>query len=417
MNKNEQIKQTLIETRLRHEKMLCKVYEVKVVSNKMNRKQKECLNGLFREAKWIRNAYISGNAISDNCVNVFVKDHYEERKLEYIGSQIVESVIKEVETNIKSLHTKKKKGQKVGRLKFKSYCNEVDLKQYGNTYSIDFDHNRIKVQKIKKPFYVRGLKQIPDNAEFANAKLLRKPDGIYFHIVCFIPKEKPVHTGNECGIDFGIEHNLTLSDGTTHDISVPESKGVKLASKRMNKALVKNGRTKGKNHRKRQKKLKIAYQKDKNKRIDQANKVIHNILKENDFIAIQDEMIHNWHSGLFGKQVQKSAMGYIKAKLKKNSKVHVVERSFPSTQICPECGCLTKHDLSKREYNCIHCGYHHDSRDQKSAQSILDEAHRIVSLERRAQSPVEIDSSTLMLLNGQCTDPSLKQEARYFSAG
>ena len=87
---------------------------------------------------------------------------------------------------------------------------------------------------------------------------------------------------------------------------------------------------------------------------------------------MQDEMIANWHSGLFGKQVQHSSMGFIKAKLKNSLKVHVVETSFPSTQICPICGSLTKHPLNKRDYDCKACGYHHDSRDIKSAQSILD---------------------------------------------
>ena len=54
-----------------------------------------------------------------------------------------------------------------------------------------------------------------------------------------IPTEK---TGREVGIDFGIEHNLTLSNGQTFDIYVPETKGVKLASKRQNQAYKRNGK-------------------------------------------------------------------------------------------------------------------------------------------------------------------------------
>ena len=69
-------------------------------------------------------------------------------------------------------------------------------------------------------------------------------------------------------------------------------------------------------------------------------------------------------------------MGVIKAELKNSSSVHVVERGFPSTQICPVCGGLTKHPLKERTYTCRHCGYHHPSRDVKAAQSILDEAIR-----------------------------------------
>ena len=69
-----------------------------------------------------------------------------------------------------------------------------------------------------------------------------------------------------------------------------------------------------------------------------------------------------------------------KAELKNSSSVHVVERGFPSTRICPVCGGLTKHPLKERSYTCRHCGYHHPSRDVKAAQSILDETIRIYRL-------------------------------------
>ena len=155
---------------------------------------------------------------------------------------------------------------------------------------------------------------------------------------------------------------------------------------------------------------------------DEANKITHEILENYDFVAIQDEMIANWHKGLFGKQVQHSAMGYIKANLRRSSKVHAVSRCFPSTQKCPVCGKNTKHPLSKRDYDCVHCGFHHPSRDIKAAEMILDEAIRNasndnVSTEHRAKSPVEIT------LPDDCTDsqktvriavkvPPMKQEAQ-----
>ena len=53
--KNMQIKNSMKETRKRRSSMLCKVFECKVVSNKLNQKQKEQINQYFREAKWMRN--------------------------------------------------------------------------------------------------------------------------------------------------------------------------------------------------------------------------------------------------------------------------------------------------------------------------------------------------------------------------
>ena len=381
--KNQKIKETGKATRERRKDMLCRVFEVKVDHSKLSKSQRNDVNTLFREAKWFRNAYLADNDLSDKSktVKVKVKDIFEERELTLLGSQIKQSIISEVKDSIRGLAVLKENGHKVGALKFKSVCNCVNLKQYHVTYDIDKDRSRIRVQGIRKPFKVRGLEQIPENAEIANAKFVRKASGLYFHITCYVPKEEKHIPHRSVGIDFGISDNLVFSDGRDPiNICVPESKGTKLASRRMNKALSHNGNKKSNKHFKRKNKVRKAYEKDKNRRKDLANKAVHEILNNYDFIAIQDEMIHNWHKGLFGKQVQHSAMGVIKAELKNSSSVYVVSRDFPSTQICPVCGKLTKHPLSKRNYTCRYCGYHHSSRDEKAAGSILEEAIRIYSL-------------------------------------
>ena len=381
--KNQKIKETGKATRERRKDMLCRVFEVKADLSRMSKSQRNDVNTLFREAKWFRNAYLADNGLSDKSrsVKVKVKDVFEERELTLLGSQIKQSIISEVKDSIRGLAMLKEKGHKVGALKFKSVCNCVNLKQFHVTYDIDKDRSRIRVQGIRKPFKVRGLEQIPDDAEIANAKFIRKASGLYFHITCYVPKEEKHIPHRSVGIDFGISDNLVFSDGREPvNICVPESKGTKLASRRMNKALSHNGNQNSNNHYKRKNKVRKAYEKDKNRRKDLANKAVHEILNNYDFIAIQDEMIHNWHKGIFGKQVQHSAIGVIKEELKNSSGVYVVSRDFPSTQICPECGKLTKHPLKMRSYTCQYCGYHHPSRDEKAASSILEEAKRIYRL-------------------------------------
>jgi len=413
--KNAKIKATLKETLARHSLMDCRVYEVKVTGRKLSFAQAKQTNQMFREAKWMYNYCLSDVKKADTTVRsipVKVKDEFETRELTILSSQMKQGILTSIKSALKSLHKHKLKGDKVGKLKFKSVCNSIPLKQYGNTYRIDFDRNRIKVQNINKPFYVKGLNQIPRDADICNAVFIRKASGLYFHITVYEYPKFREKTGKQVGIDFGIEHNLTTSDGNTYDVSAPESKGLKLAQKRINRSYQKNGKQKSKNHWKRVKEVRIASEKVANKRIDQANKIVHHLKEEYDFIAIQDEMIHNWHSGLFGKQVQYSAMGTIKVALKNSANTYVVERSFPSTQLCPVCGCKTKHPLIKRTYNCPHCGYHHDSRDIKSAQSILDEALRQVSLEQRAKSPVEAKSTTLAQLCAVGKVSPMKQEAQ-----
>lgn len=383
-SKNLAIKNTIKKTRERRSRMSCRVFEVKVVRGKLSHEKKEHLDALFREAKWLRNSELSKDDISlfdrnAKLAVIKVGEAFEERDLTHLGSQMRQDVVDQLKSDARSLAALKSHGRKVGKLKFKSFCNSVPLRQYGTTYRIDFENNTISIQGFRKPFNVRGLSQIPDDAEIANAKIVRKSSGYYFHITTYSMPKEDESSGALCGIDFGIGTNMTFDNGAEIDICVPETHAVKLASKKMSKAFCRNGRKKTNNHRKRVHRLQRAYERQNNIKRDKANKVVHDILSNHDFVAIQDEMIANWHKGLFGKQVQHSAMGFIKAKLKTSSKVHVVARSFPSTQRCPVCGRDTRHTLSMRSYTCSYCGYTHPSRDVKAAEMILSEALKCFS--------------------------------------
>jgi putative transposase len=223
----------------------------------------------------------------------------------------------------------------------------------------------------RQPIKVNGLDQIPKDAEIANAKLILKPSGIHFHITTYTAPVDKEETGQKTGIDFGIKNTLTYSNGDKLDTKVPETKRVKLAARRMNKAYTKTKDKGTGNHKRRVQNVRTAYEKRDNKKDDISNKIVHDLLKANDHVGFQDEMLKRWHSGWFGKQVQHSCMGRIKAKLKNSSYAHMVKQSFPSTQRCPVCGKDTKHTLKQRDYTCAHCGYYHPDRDVKSANVIL----------------------------------------------
>ena len=418
MNKerNINIANSIKETKERHSHMDVKTYEVKVVTSKLSHAQEDDVNAVFREAKWLRNSHIADFEHADRnakTANVKVKDNIEIRPLKHLGSQIKQDIYDNIKSNIRSLSTNKKKGKNIGKLKFKSVCNCIPLRQHGITFTIYTEKNRIKIQNIKKPFYVHGLKQIPEDADITNAKFVRKPDGLYFYITCYVPKKEYVKTSKIVGIDFGIENNLNFSDEREpFNCYIGETEYMKRLSRKINREWIRNGRRHSNNNKRRKDKLKVAYKKMSNKRKDAANKIVHTLLNEYDFIAIQDEMIHNWQGGLFGKQVQNSCMGTIKAKLRNSSKVFMIERSFPSTQICPVCGSLNKHPLDKREYDCPYCGFHHFSRDKKSAQSILDEALKQVSMDRRTKSPVGAEASIAIDFIYRSKFPPMTQEAQ-----
>ena len=85
---------------------------------------------------------------------------------------------------------------------------------------------------------------------------------------------------------------------------------------------------------------------------------------------MQDENISGWHKGLFGRTVQHSVLGLVKAKLMKNERVTVLPKSAPTTKYCPHCGKLKKDiTLFDRVYECT-CGYRED-RDIHAARNMI----------------------------------------------
>ena len=132
------------------------------------------------------------------------------------------------------------------------------------------------------------------------------------------------------------------------------------------------------------------YERLSNRRRAKANQVYHDITKGRKLIVIQDENIKGWHKGLFGRQVQNSALGTLKAKLIANPNVLVVDRFFPSTKMCPSCGVINEGiTLSDRIFSCG-CGYTED-RDVKSAKTLLlaGKHKRSCTLAERKCSPEE----------------------------
>lgn len=72
---------------------------------------------------------------------------FEERKLEHLAFTVKQALIESIVTSIKSLSTLKKKGYKIGPLKFKSNYNVVHLKRIHNSYQIYRDQRKVKIAR------------------------------------------------------------------------------------------------------------------------------------------------------------------------------------------------------------------------------------------------------------------------------
>jgi transposase len=390
MEKNETIKISLKETKERRKTQSPKVYQLKLQN--LNQRDVELLDRLFLEAKWLTNYVVSDiqNRLTPDTwklkeVKVKVKDNFEKREITYLGSQIKQSIVERIKDNLEGLSESKNKGNKVGKLHFKSEINSLVLKQYGNTYTIDFKTNKVHIQGLKKEFRVLGLHQIPDNAEITKGELIKKPSGYYLYVTTFLNvepdkiktrkgkvKERYVERFDKpIGIDFGIKDQLTLSNSMKINYKVKESKRLKRLQKQLaRKKGFKKGERKSKNFFKTLNKIKREYGKLSNIKKDIENRVFA-FIKSYEKVYIQDENIKGWKSGLFGRNIQHTSIGGITSRLKNNLETLVLmDRFLPTTQTCSNCGHKQKISLSDRVFKCESCGFEID-RDWNSARDMV----------------------------------------------
>lgn len=224
--RNRKIKENGKATRERRSKMDCRVVSVKVQENRLSCTKYEKIVRCFLEGKWLYNAIIATDSLTledTSKVQVKVNDTFETREIKNLSSQMKQSIIDSAKTNVCNLSKAKKKGLKVGKLQFKRECNEINLKQFNNTYKIK-SRNKISIQNIGI-LVVNGLEQINlDEVEFANARLIQKPSGLYIYLTGYSKKQSQSNTEKEVlGLDIGIKDQLTFSNGVKVNFYSEES--------------------------------------------------------------------------------------------------------------------------------------------------------------------------------------------------
>ena len=350
------------------------VYECKIVEKRLNKKQKEELKRLFVEGKWfynhVLNLHNNGTEFSKiNTGAIKAVVHRDKSKneitdtLQVLNSQEKQAIVTRMVANDKTIKTLQERGiQDKGELHFMTEMTCIPLKQYGVTYKFK-SANKIHIAGISGNLLVRTGGQLEGVDEYANANLIHRADGYFLKVTCFKNNENIKYeptNGKEIGLDFGIKTSLTTSEGEKIDVLVEESERLKRLQRQMFR------RAKGSNNRYRTRLLiQKEYQKMTHRKTDKANKIVSK-LKKYDTIVMQDELVAGWHRGLFGKQIQHSCLGILKAKLMRLPQTVVLDRGIPTTKFCPRCHTVNQYiTLEDRVYRCG-CGYTED-RDVHSA--------------------------------------------------
>ena len=391
MTKNEQIKLSIQETRLKRASQVCRVYRVKVDESRLLAKQREQIKMLFVEAKRFYNHILNWSENEENDIFSFSRKDCNEVNvldknknlitlpLNYLTSSLKDSIHNRLCASIKTISKLKKKGFQTngGKLKYKSSITSLKFKQNGVTHRIRNSH-KIKLQGVSKDIRINGLDQFinQDGIEIADVNLLDTPKGYYISITTFIDKDKVSFdkTKEEIGIDFGCSNTLNLSNGKKYNVKIEETERLKRLQHKLSKQVKRSN-----NYNRTKLLIGREYQKINNRKNDLSNKIVGE-LKHHKLIVIQDEQLQNWSKNGHGKAITHSILGRLKSKLKLLSQTVVLDKFIPTTKFCSKCG--KTHEVNRWDKSVSCCGLT-ENRDIHAAKNMLWIALNLFNFEIR----------------------------------
>lgn len=271
-----------------------------------------------------------------------------------------------------------------------SYTTYNNYNKKYNSYTINIVEDKfIKLPKIGK-VRIKLHRRLPENFIITSVCVRITPAGVYEVSIqgkyeIEINQKKNLNLENSLGLDYSSEHFYVDSQGVK--IDMPHY--YRLSQKRLSKEQRKlSKKQKGSNNYYKQSKKKANFERHvKNQRLDFQHKLSRKLAIQYDFIFIEDIDLSVQKRQLhLGKSVSDNAFGQFKTlldyKLKEQGKLGLtkVNRFFPSSQICNDCGYQNNHlrglfGLKIREWICPECGCIHD-RDINAAKNIRDEGIR-----------------------------------------
>jgi putative transposase len=274
-----------------------------------------------------------------------------------IHSHVLQDVLARLDKTYQAFFRRVKAGERAGLPRFqgRNRYHSFTYKEYGN--GAQLDNGFLVLSKIGR-VAVRWSRPLDGTPK--TVTISREADGWY---VCFscadVPTQPLPATGQETGIDLGIEAFATLSDGTR--IFAPgwyrkAERALKTAQRRVSR------RKKGSARRRKAVTLLAkAHQKVRRQRQDFHHKAALALVRQNDVIYHEDlqvrNMVKNHH---LAKSIQDAGWATFLAILSFKAacagrSVVAVDPAFTS-QTCSGCGVLVAKGLSVRWHSCPDCG-------------------------------------------------------------
>lgn len=296
--------------------------------------------------------------------------------------------------------------EKKGFPKFKSKKNPLQSYQYPQGVKLNWDDKKVylpKVGDVKCKFH-----QLFDGT-IKTCTISRTSTGKYFVSILVddkknAPEQHPFTHDTTIGIDVGIKHFVTLSDGTKIDNSkffTRSSVKLKKLQQSVSRKVIGS-----KNYQKSKLKVAKCHEIIANQRSDFLHKLSFKLVSENQAIAIEDlnvsGMIKNKN---LAKHIADASWSEFRRQLEYKCKnfgktLLVIGRFEPSSKICNHCGYHNNNlELKDRIWCCPECGYELD-RDVNAAINIKKFALLKQNTGKELPGePVEIESDVVASCN------------------
>lgn len=280
----------------------------------------------------------------------------------------------------------------------------------GGVVRVDFKHDLVQLPKIG---IVRARMHRSFSGDIVSATIKREADGNYYislNVNSDAPAvpQKPHSKAGTVGVDVGLRHLATLSDGTFIDLpdTTRDVARIDFLKKRLER------QKPGSKHYYRTK-LQIARLQHHlaNVTTDAHRKAAVRLCRDYDTICMETLNVKGMRQGkgsnktaaeiAFNAQLHRSALALLADRVKQKAddtgtNFVKIDRWEPSTKSCSQCGyVLDSIDLDTKEWTCPECGTHHD-RDVNAAINIRRKGIELLQTRKPASRQIE----TLPLAEG-----------------
>jgi putative transposase len=296
---------------------------------------------------------------------------------------------------------------------FKKKRSEQSATFANNAFTWDSQKQTLTLAKMSEPLDIRFSRPLPPNSKPSTVTIRRDSANRYFvSILVEDTTIKPLPaTSQNNGLDLGIEAVVT----TSSNVKFPNPRYTKRYEKKLAQAQRELAH-KQKGSRNREKALLAVaciHAKIGDCRQDFTHKLTSAIVHENQVIAIESLGVQNMlKNHKLAKAIADVSWSELVRQLRYKAewygrKVVAVDRFFPSSKTCNECGWVVAElGLEVRQWECGGCGVELD-RDVNAARNILAEGLRLLELESTAKAEY---ATTRTKTSGLSTERSSTKE-------